>query len=235
MVEKTEEFMEKTKYTKLGLIISYVLKIFMVGLILISLWRQHWLWIFGSTFGLFVSLIPTFLKRNYQITLPLVLDILITTSLLLHIGGGLLNAYHNIPNYDALTHFVSSFLIAFLSFVIIYILHVYWDGLVMDKYAMAFLVVFCTIAMGVIWEFNEWITDLIFQTSEQWGYNDTIKDLSIDTLAGAIMAVLGVSMIKRGSFDEMTEDFGEQIDKKIIQKMEEKHKKKMEKKKNAGS
>ncbi len=227
--------MKKTKYTTLGLTLSYSLKICIIALIIISVWKQQMVWIFGSTLGLFVSLIPTILKRNYQITLPLVLDILITTSLLLHIGGGLLNAYRDIPHYDSLTHFVSSFIIAFLAFVIIYILHVYWDGLIMDKYAMAFLVVFCTIAMGVIWEFNEWVTDLIFQTSEQWGYNDTIKDLSIDTLAGAIMAILGVSMIKKGSFDEMTEDLGEQVDKKIIQKMEEKHQKKMEKKKNAGS
>lgn len=227
--------MKKTKLNNLGLILSYNLKICIIVLIIISILKQNWIWIFGSTFGLIVSMIPTILKRNYQITLPLVLDVLITTSLLLHIGGGLLNAYHNIPHYDSLTHFVSSFLVAFLAFVIIYILHIYWEGLVMDKYAMAFLVVFCTIAIGVIWEFNEWLTDLIFQTSEQWGYNDTIKDLSIDTLAGIIMAIIGVNLIKKGSFDEMTEDFGEQIDKKIIQKMEKRHKEKMEEKKDAGS
>ena len=155
------------------------------------------------------------MKRNYQITLPLFLDILITIALILHIGGGLLGAY-SIPDYDSLTHFVSSFLIAFITFVIIYILDEYWDGLEMDKYAMAFVVVIATIAMGVIWEFNEWITDIIFGTYEQWGYTDTLKDLFIDMLAGIAMAIIGVSMIKRGSFDGMTEEFGEQIDKKII-------------------
>ena len=31
-----------------------------------------------------------------------------------------------------------------------------------------------------------------------------------------VMAVIGVSMIKRGSLDEMTEEFGAQIDKRII-------------------
>jgi hypothetical protein len=70
--------------------------------------------------------------------------------------------------------------------------------------------------MGVIWEFNEWITDIIFGTSEQWGYTDTLKDLFIDTVAGIVMAVIGVSMIKRGSFDELTDDLGEQIDKTLI-------------------
>ena len=200
-----------------GVLFSYFLKSLMIVLLIISILNRHLEWIFGTSLGIIVSFVPTILKRNYQITLPIVLDILITIALLLHIGGGILGAY-NIANYDTITHFVSSFLIAFLAFVVIYILDEYWDGLMMDKYAMAFVVVFATIAMGVIWEMNEWITDLIFGTQEQWGYNDTIKDLFIDMVAGIVMAIIGVSMIKRGSFDEFTEDLGEQIDKKIIKK-----------------
>ena len=207
--------MEKSSLRTGGVILSYILKIIMIIFLVISIWKLQWVWIFGCILALFVSLIPTILKRNYQITLPLVLDILITIALILHIGGGLLGAYR-LPDYDTLTHFVSSFLIAFITFVIIYILDEYWEGLEMDKYAMAFVVVIATIAMGVIWEFNEWITDIIFGTSEQWGYTDTLKDLFIDTAAGIVMAVIGVSMIKRGSFDELTDDLGEQIDKRII-------------------
>jgi len=198
-----------------GIILSYILKIIMIIFLIISIWKLHWVWIFGCTLAIIVSLVPTILKRNHQITLPPVLEILVTFTLILHIGGGLLGAY-GIPNYDTLTHFISSFLVAFLAFVIIYILDEYWDGLMMDKYAMAFVVIFTTIAMGVVWEFNEWITDIIFGTTEQWGYTDTIKDLFIDTLAGIVMAIIGVTMIKRGSFEEMTEEFGEQLDKRII-------------------
>jgi len=206
-----------------GVILSYLLKILMVIFLIISIYNQHWIWIFGCTLALIVSSVPTILKRNYQITLPLVLEILITIALILHVGGGLLGAY-SIPQYDSLTHFVSSFLVAFIAFVIIYILHVYWDGLIMDKYAMAFVVVIATIAMGVVWEFNEWITDIIFGTYEQWGYNDTIKDLFIDMLAGIIMAIIGVSMIKRGSFDELTDELGVQIDKRIIKSKKDEQK-----------
>jgi hypothetical protein len=207
--------MNRTKLRLWGIILSYTLKIFMIIFLVISIWKLHWIWIFGCILAIIISLVPTILKRNYQITLPLILDILITFALLLHVGGGLLGAYE-IPNYDTLTHFISSFLVAFLAFVIIYILHVYWDGLIMDKYAMAFLVVITTIAMGVVWEFNEWITDLIFGTTEQLGYTDTIKDLFIDTIAGIAMAIIGVTMIKHGSFDSITKDFGKQIDKRII-------------------
>jgi hypothetical protein len=198
-----------------GILLSYVLKLIIIIFLTISILKLHWIWIFGCTLALIVSFIPIIIKRNYQITLPLVLEIFVTLALILHVGGGLFGAY-NIPHYDTLTHFVSSFLVAFLAFVVIYILDEYWDGLMMDKYAMAFVVVIATISMGVIWEFNEWITDIVFGTNEQWGYDDTIKDLFIDMIAGIFMAAIGVSMIKHGSFDEMTEEFGEQIEKKII-------------------
>lgn len=222
-------------YQTAGLIISYLLKICIVSIIIISIYQQQWVYIFGGVVALTLSLIPTILKRNYQITLPLVLDILIVASLLLHIGGGLVDAYHTIPNYDSLAHFTSAFFVAFLSFVVIYTLHIYWASLKMDKYAMALLVVFCTIAFGVVWEFNEWVSDLVFHTFEQWGYTDTIKDLAINALAGTIMAIIGVSMIKKGSFDTLTEDFSDQIDKKIIQKLKERHQKKKEGKTDDGS
>ncbi len=209
--------MKKSNLRTGGVVLSYILKIIMIIFLIISIWKLHWIWIFGCILALIVSLIPTILKRNYQITLPLVLDILITVALVLHVGGGLLGAY-GISHYDILTHFVSSFLIAFIAFVIIFILDEYWDGLKMDKYAMAFVVIITTIAIGVVWEFNEWITDLVFGTSEQWGYTDTLKDLFVDTIAGVLMAFIGVSMIKRGSFDKLTDDLGEQIDKLIISK-----------------
>ena len=212
--------MKKVKIDKLGIFLSYFLKLVMISLIIISIYKSHWVWLFGSILALAVSLIPTILKKNYEITLPLALDLLISIALLLHIGGGLLDGYSSIAGYDTLTHFVSSFLIAFIAFVIIYILHVYWDGLIMDKYALAFLVILFTVAMGVVWELNEWITDIIFQTSEQWGYADTLKDLFVDTLAGFVIGLIAIKMIKTGSIDKMTNDLGHQIDEKIIKKIE---------------
>lgn len=209
--------MKKSSLKSGGLILSYFLKVIMFIFLIYSILNLRWVWIFGCIIAIIVSLIPTILKRNYEINLPLVLEILITIALILHVGGGLFGAY-GIPHYDTLTHFISSFLVAFLAFVIIYILDKYWDGLYMNKYAMAFVVVIATIAMGVVWELNEWITDLIFGTQEQLGYSDTLKDLFIDTFAGMVMAVIGVSMIKRGSFGKMTEVFGEQFDKKIIKR-----------------
>lgn len=223
-MRKRDKIMKPKKlcYETMGLYLSYLLKICIFSLIIISIHQRQWVYFFGSTLALILSLVPTLFKRNYQITLPLALELLITISLLFHIGGEILQGYQNIPHYDTIAHFVSGFTIAFLSFVIIYILHVFWDGLIMNRNAMALLVVFCTMAMGVVWEFTEWISDLVFSTNTQWSYLDTIKDLAMDTLAGIVMAVIGVNMIEKGSFDEMTESLGEQVNQKIIMKMQKK-------------
>ena len=209
---------QKSFHKNKNIFTSYILKILMVILLIIAVWKKDWLWVFGCILGILLSMVPAALKRNYNITLPWVLDLLIAFALFLHIGGGVLNAYHIIPGYDTITHFVSSAFVAFSAFVVIYILDEYWEGLHMDKYAMAFVVVVTTMAMGVVWEFNEWATDLIFGTNEQWGLSDTMKDLLVDTIAGVVMSLAGVSLMNRGSLKDMTKDFGEQVNFNIIQR-----------------
>jgi len=199
-----------------GIFISFGLKTCMIILLLISIINIQINWIFGCSLGIFLSFIPMILNKNYKIHLPLILDILITLALFLHIGGVLLDAYQLIPFYDVLTHFVSSFIIAFLSFISIYIIDEFWDGLQMDKYALAFIVVLLTVSLGVIWEFAEWSSDIFFGTQEQWGYNDTIKDLSVDMLAGIVLAILGINLIKRHQFDELIDDLEKGIQNRVL-------------------
>ncbi len=206
------------EYLKSNFLSLHILKIIMFILLIIAFWKDDWTGVFGSIIGIILSFIPSILHRNFNITLPWILDTLIAFALFLHIGGVVLNAYHTVPYYDNLTHFVSAILVAFLAFVVIYILDKYWDGLKMNKYAMAFVVVIFTMAMGVVWEFFEWTTDLIFKTQEQWGLYDTMKDLLIDTAAGVFIAIVGVNLIKKGKFQKITNIIGRQINSSILNK-----------------
>jgi len=187
-------------------------------LLLIAFWKNDWTGVFGCIIGIILSFVPSILHKNFNITLPWILDTLIAFALFLHIGGVVLQIYHTIPYYDVLTHFVSSILVAFLAFVSIYILDIYWDGLKMNKYAMAFVVIIFTMAMGVVWEFFEWTTDILFQTHEQWGLSDTMKDLFIDTISGIFIAFIGVNSIKKGEFQKFADSLGKQINSKLINK-----------------
>lgn len=201
-------------------IASYILRIMLIIFLGISILRRDWLWVIGCAFTILVSFTPTILKKDFNITLPWVLDLMISITIFLHVGGVILRLYTIIPGYDTLTHFVASILVGFLAFIIIYILDQYWEGLHMDVYAMAFLVVIFAMAMGVVWELFEWGIDLIFGTHEQWGLQDTMKDLLVDTLAGIVIAVIGVKLVQRGELKKFTKEFGDQIDKGIIQKID---------------
>ena len=137
---------------------------------------------------------------------------------LLHMGGRLLEGYSIIPWYLQFTHFAISIFVAFLAFAFIYILDEYWEGLEMDKYAMAFVVIIFTMAAGVAMEFGKWITDYLLGSPiyRQWTLENTMINLLVTTIAGVSMAIIGVSLIKRGSLETMTEEFGKQIDSTII-------------------
>jgi len=186
---------KRKNFLKSNFISLHILKIIMFILLIIAFWEDDLTGVFGCIIGIILSFIPSILHKNFNITLPWILDTLIAFALFLHIGGVVLNVYHTIPYYDSLTHFVSAILVAFLAFVSIYIL---------DK------------AMGVIWEFFEWATDILFQTHEQWGLQDTMKDLFIDTIAGIFIAIVGVNLIKKGKFQKITYKLGKQINSRII-------------------
>jgi uncharacterized membrane protein YjdF len=197
---------------KVEVLISFILRFIMIILFLIALWQSDINWVFGAGVGLLLTFLPMILERNYHITLPWILEVLIVFALFLHIGGGVLSMYYTIPLYDKFAHFVSSFLVAFISFAAIYILDEYWDGLHMDRRAMAFVVIVTTMAFGVVWEFIEWGSDLVFGTHEQWGLVDTMTDLLVDTVGGILMALFGVISMKSGKWVSLTKDFNQDVE-----------------------
>jgi hypothetical protein len=202
-----------------NVISSYSLKIVLIVTFILAIWKNQWIWVIGGIVGIILSFIPTLLKKDINVTLPWSIEILIAGILALHMGGVLLNAYYDIPGYADITQFFTSILVAFLAFAIIYIFDEYWDGLKMNKYAMAFVVVIATMATSVILEFIKWFK--IFGRKSE-SVEQVLLSLLISTIAGIIMAFIGVNLIKKGKFDEMTEGFEETIDSKIIKRISKK-------------
>jgi uncharacterized membrane protein YjdF len=203
---------------KVGIVISYILKALMVVLILIAAVRGQWALAISGTLALLLCMLPAFISRRYDVALPLALDILITLALLIHIGGEVTRAYFILPHYDTIAHFTSGALVAFMAFIVIYVLDQYWDGLTMDLYVMVFFVIITAMAMGVVWEFMEWTSDLYLGTWAQRGNQDTMGDLFLDTLAAIIVAVGGVLLVKRGEMGKMTNGLGKFVDSKARKK-----------------
>jgi hypothetical protein len=201
------------------ILISNVFRIGLAFLLVIAILNKDLQWTLECISGLILSSVPFFLNRSLKIEIPGILDLMITFALFLHTGiGGVLDVYYAFPNFDIATHFISSVLIAFLALITLYILDEYWDGLYMNTYAMAFGVVVITMALGVVWEFGEWTSDTLFGLGAQWGLQDTMTDLLVDTIGGIVLAVVGVILIKKGSLQEMTKDLRKRVDSLINHK-----------------
>lgn len=201
--------------SKKEIIASYSIKIVIILTLIISIWQKYWIWVIVNTVGLLIGLIPTILQKNVKFTLPWSIELLIASVFGLNMVGILLNAYNTIPGFDLITQIMFSILVAFFSFAIIYILHVYWDGLKMDKYAMAFLVAVTTIASAAVLEFIKWFQ--IFGR-KQTSVEGVLTSLFLSMVFGIVIALIGVNMIKTGLFDDITEEFGKQIDSRIIKR-----------------
>lgn len=203
---------------------SYLLKAVMIISLILALWKKDYTWVVGTFIGLFISFLPSLLKRDAKFTLPWILDFFIALVTILHVGGRLLDFYITIENYQLVTRFFISILVALIGLSMIYILDEHWDGLKMDKYAMAFITIIFTMAVGVILEFVKWLN--VSGTYYVKTNHVLMLNLSADTVAGIIIAIIGVSLIKSGKFDKMTDEFGNQIDKMVIDRIEKRSLKK---------
>lgn len=207
--------MIKKKPSKQEVIASYSLQFTLIITFIIAVWKREWLWVIGCFVAVFIGFIPSLIHKNVKILLPWQIELLIATVASLNMAGVLLDAYYIIPGFGEVTQFFTSILVAFLAFAVIYILHVYWEGLIMDKYAMAFVVVIGTMAAGVVLEFVKWIR--LFGAT-QTSVEGVLFSLFISTISGIIMALIGVNLIKRGEFYEITEDLGKQFDSMLQQR-----------------
>lgn len=211
--------MIKKKQSKPELVAAYSLQAVLIVTLLIALWKQEWLWVIGCFIAVFIGFIPSLIHKNIKILLPWQIELLIATVATLNMVGVLLNAYYIIPGFGEITQFFTSVLVAFLAFAVIYILHVYWEGLIMNKYAMAFVVVIGTMASGVVLEFVKWFK--LFGAA-QTSVEGVLTSLLISTGSGILIAFIGVNLIKKGEFDEITEDLGKQFDSMIKKRQEKK-------------
>jgi hypothetical protein len=201
--------------SNIELIASFSMKLVIIVTLILAIYVKQWIWVIGSIIAVLIGFIPTLLKKDIKFTLPWSIELLIASVFGLNMIGILLNAYDSIPGFVAITQILFSILVAFFSFAIIYILHIYWDGLIMDKYAIAFLVVVTTMASAVVLEFIKWFK--IFGR-KQTSVEGVLTCLLVSTIFGIITALIGVSLMKTGKFDVITEDLGRQIDAKIIKR-----------------
>jgi tRNA wybutosine-synthesizing protein 3 len=189
---------------KIELLISRVLEAIISIIGIYSIYKGYFIQSLACFFGLFLSFLPTIIKRNLKISLPWIFEFLIVFSVSLHIWGGALGLY-SLPFYDKFAHFIVSAIISFFALILVYILTVFSPRVYMDFSAMIFFVVIFSIAIGGLWEIAEFFYDKIFfgYPVSQVSLDNTMGDLIADLVAGIIVGFFGTMAIRRGEFKDI--------------------------------
>jgi len=176
--------------------LSWLMKLLMIGLIPYEIYHEQYLFVAGTAVAVAVSLVPSIIERNYRVTLPFELDLLITLSLFLHtfMGEGL-EFYKKYALWDKALHLYGGSVVAILGFLIAYTLH-YTKKVRLSIPLIGLFTVTFALAVGALWEIGEFAIDGAFGRNTQDGLADTMWDLIDDLIGGTFAAVLGMIYVR---------------------------------------
>ncbi len=181
--------------------LSRIMQIGMIAIALAGMITANYTWVPAAIISLAVSTIPSMLRKDLRLVLPLELNFWIVAALFLHVAGGFSGFYDSVPGWDHLTHAMSASLIAALSFVMVVALDKYIDSIFLPRPFLAMFISMFTMAIGVVWELMEYANDQLSGSHLQYSLSDTMMDLFFDALAGLIVAIVGAYYLTYTSKD----------------------------------
>lgn len=182
-------------------VLSWAMKLLMVGLVPFELYGGYYLFSLAILVAVGLSMVPSLVQRNYNITLPFELDLLVTLSIFLHtFFGESLDFYQKYWVWDKILHLYGGAVTALLAFVIVYTLH-YTKKVDLSIPFIGFFTVIFAMAVGAFWEIGEFSVDVLFAKSTQKGLVDTMWDLINDLIGGVLAAGLGMLYVRYSNPD----------------------------------
>ena len=184
------------RHVRLSTVLSWILKLLMIGLLPVEVYYGEYLFAIATVAAIVISIVPSLIQHNYDVTLPFELDLLITLSLFLHtfMGEGL-DFYKRLWIWDKILHFYGSAVVGMLAFVTVYTLH-YTKKLRLTLPLIAFFTIAIAMAVGGIWEIGEFAVDKLFTRMTQDSLDDTMWDMILDLAGAVIIAGLGLLYVK---------------------------------------
>ena len=192
--------MKKKFREKLGLTVYYALKIIIVVGLVYAIYDKQWdnaMWIAGI---FILSLIPTLLKKRYQLYFPLEFDVLIISFIFLALFmGEIFDYYQKIWWWDLSLHGGSGFLLGIFGFLLVYILNQHKNIQIHMRAGFVSIFAFAfAMAIGVLWEIFEFTIDSTFGLNMQKsGLQDTMGDLIVNSMGALIISILGYLWMKK--------------------------------------
>lgn len=197
----------------------------MIGVALSGIATQHHTWVMSALLSLLVSEIPSILRRDLNIVLPVELNFAIVLALFLHVVGGFSGLYDNVPGWDHITHALSASLIAALAFVLVVAVDKYADSIRLPRMFLAVFILIFTMFVGVVWEIMEFVNDELTGSRLQYSLSDSMMDLLFDGFAGLVVAVAGAQYLLHTTPEHFIERMGFDGAKERVEKIIEKRRK----------
>ncbi len=179
------------------------MELLLIGLLFIGIDRGSVGIIVNTAASLVVVQLPAFLERDYDLVMSPQLVLWITAAAFLHgigivgIPGVTRSFYTNIWWWDHLTHSLSASVIAAAGYATVRAVDLHSNEVeIPGRYVGVILLIF-VLAFGVLWELLEFaigVTADLLDTKgilTQYGIEDTLKDLTFNTMGGIIVAVWG--------------------------------------------
>jgi hypothetical protein len=156
----------------------------------------------GVGFGLFVTLLPALVRREYGYSMDPLLVLWITLSIFLHTVGSL-GPYDWFGWYDSVTHTVSAVVVAGIGYVTLRTFEEHSAEIdVPGEFRALFIVVF-VLAAGVFWELLEFASGSLATALGAEaplavrGVGDIVNDLVYNTLGAVLLAAFGTGHLDR--------------------------------------
>lgn len=172
-----------------------------------TLWRNY------SLSGVLLGGLTTWVLWHRDVRVPAYIQWVIVAGLLLHYGGGSLGspdpfsmgllgmhgvngAYHEYLWWDNLTH---AFGIGAGAMAVAYLAEAYQmrRGLAWPAWAVGGTAILGALAAGVAVELYEYLGKAAFQTIDQGGYVNTMRDLQFNAFGATVGAVVAVAIDRR--------------------------------------
>ncbi len=177
-------------------LLSWLMKLLMLSLAVVEIYQGNYLFAFAIGFAFMLSLVPSLVEHNYNITLPFELDLLITLSIFLHtfLGEGF-DFYDRYHLWDKILHLYGGAVIGLLGFVVAYTFH-YTKKIRLTIPLIGIFTVIFAIAVGAMWEIGEFTVDAWFAKNTQRGLDNTMWDLINDLIGGVVASGLGMLYVR---------------------------------------
>jgi hypothetical protein len=193
---------QKNIYIVFTLLIQAAVALGLIAFVL----RRDWENTFLTMLVLGLTLIPSFLFRQYRVYIPPEFQLIAAGFVFLSLFlGSAADFYYRFWWWDIVLHTGSGFLLGIIGFLAVFLLN-QTDRIpvgISPAFVCFFSVTFA-VFLGVIWEIFEFAVDMVVPSANMlsWetGAGDTIVDLIVDTVGAVVVALMGWAYIKTGRY-----------------------------------